>query len=276
MKKSRSMLSPYKTGSELRVKMWIVRGVRERLSFNVHKHVDNILETLSRHGVYATFFITGRVAEKHPEIPERVRKHNHEIASHSYAHRDFSKVGYEEAEKDLRRSIAVLSEYQEIRGFRAPFLVRNKATYEVCEDLGMDYDSSEYGLVRYRPDGFKVTVIPVLSPLDTHGLDLMRLKPEQLVADWLSECAKSVGAAICMHVWRIGRKRYVKTILEPLLENDLTFVRAHELLSTDGIALTFDVEYTSFGEALPQNLSLFRSPAWKHPESLQARTFVKD
>ena len=256
--------------------MWIVSGVRERLSFNVYKNIDNILETLHKHGVYATFFMTGKVAEKHPEIVDKVCKCDHEIASHSYAHRDFAKISCEEAENDLLKSITVLSEHQEIRGFRAPFLVRNKVTYQVCEDLGLDYDSSEYGLVKYLPDGFKVTVIPVVSPLDTHGLDLMRLRSEQLVDRWVSECSKSVGAAICMHVWRIGQKKYIETVLKPLLESDLTFVRAHELLSTDGIALTFDVEYTNFSEAFPQNLTLLKSPGWKYPESLQARSFVKD
>lgn len=256
--------------------MWIARSLRERISFNVHKHVDNILETLSKHGVSATFFITGRVAEKHPEIPKRLCEAGHEIASHSYAHGDFSKAGYEKVKEDLLKSVAVLSEYQKVRGFRAPFLVRNKATYQVCEDLGMDYDSSEYGLVKYCPDGFRVTVIPVVSPLDTHGLDLMRLKPERLVAGWVSKCGESEGAAICMHVWRMGRKKYVNAVLDPLLGSGLTFVRARELLSTEGIALTFDIEYTSFGEALPQNLALLRSPGWKYPESLQARAFVKD
>lgn len=256
--------------------MWIARGVRERLSFNVHRHVDNILEKLSDYDVHATFFITGKVAEKHPEILAKIRKGDHEIASHSYAHGDFSNVSYEEAKEDLVRSLTVLGEYQEIKGFRAPFLVRNQATYQVCEDMGLDYDSSEYGVVKYRPHGFTVTVVPVVSPLDTHALDLMRLRPDQLVADWLAEGDRAVGAAIGMHVWRVGRKRYVETILEPLLEGGLTFVRAHELLSNDGIALTFDIEYTSLGEALPQNVGLLRSPGWKHPESLQARAFVKD
>jgi len=256
--------------------MWIARGVRERLSFNVHRHVDNILEKLSDYGVYATFFITGKVADKHPELPAKIRKGGHEIASHSYAHGDFSKVSYEEAKEDLVRSLTVLGEYQEIRGFRAPFLVRNQATYQVCEDMGLDYDSSEYGVVRYRPNGFKITVIPVVAPLDTHALDLMRLRPKQLVADWLAECDRAVGAAIGMHVWRVGRTKYVETILEPLLASGLTFVQAHELPNNDGIALTFDIEYTSVGEALPQNVGLLRSPGWTHPESLQARAFVKD
>jgi len=256
--------------------MWIVRGLRERISFDVQRHIDNILQALSDYGVYATFFLTGRVAEKHPEIPEKVCKRDHEVASHSYAHGNFSGIGYEEARQDFLKSISVLARYGEVKGFRAPFLVRNKATYRVCEDVGMDYDSSEYGLVRYRPEGFGVTVIPVVYPLDTHGLDLMRLEPEKLVAEWMSECGKSVGAAICMHAWRIGRRKYVKTVLEPLLKSDLSFVRARELLDTNGVALTFDVEYTNFSEAFPHNVALLRSPGWKYPKSLQARAFVED
>lgn len=256
--------------------MWIASSVRERLSFNAYRNIDNILEALSERGVHATFFMTGKVAEKHPQIVDKVCKRGHEIASHSFAHRDFSRIGAKEAEEDLMKSINVLGEHQEVKGFRAPFLVRNRVTYQVCEDLGLDYDSSEYGLMKYLPDGFKVTIIPVVSPLDTHALDLMRLDAQQLVDGWIAECDKSVGVAICMHVWRIGRKKYIETVLKPLLESNLAFVRAHELLSKDGVALTFDVEYTNFSEALPQNLTLFRSPGWKHPESLQARAFVKD
>ena len=75
--------------------MWVVSGVRERLSFNVYKNIDSILETLHEHGVYATFFVTGKVAEKHPEIVDKVCKRDHEIASHSYAHRGFAKISCE-------------------------------------------------------------------------------------------------------------------------------------------------------------------------------------
>lgn len=250
--------------------------MHERISFNVYRHLENILDALYRYGVPATFFITGTMAEKHPRIPQRICRREHEIASHGYSHKSLSEVSFAEAEEEISKSIAILNKYQEVRGFRAPFLVRNKATYLACEKLGLSYDSSEHGLTKYCPDGFKVTVFPVIFPLDTHGLDLMRLRSRDLVARWLSQCTQSNGAAICMHAWRIGRKKYVKAILEPLLKSDLNFVRACDLTCRDGVALTFDVEYTSFGESLPLNITLLKSPAWKHPEGLVAREFFKD
>lgn len=256
--------------------MWVLRTMHERVSFNVYKHLENILETLSSYGVPATFFITGEIAKKHPRIAQKICKNDHEIASHGHSHRSFSEIGDEEAEKEIAESINTLSKFQEVKGFRAPFLVRNKATYLACEKLGLSYDSSEHGLKKYCPDGFKVVVLPVVSPLDTHGLDLMRLRAKDLVAKWLSQVGKSEGATVCMHAWRIGRKKYVKGVLEPLLKSGLSFVRACELVHRDGVALTFDVEYTSFSESLPHNISVLMSPAWKHPEGLVAREFIRN
>ena len=256
--------------------MWILRSMHERVSFNVYRHLENILQTLSNYGVSATFFLTGEMAEKHPRIPQKICKNDHEIASHGYSHKSFFDVNHAEAEKEIAESIKVLSRFQEVKGFRAPFLVRNKATYLACEKLGLSYDSSEHGLEKYCPDGFKVVVLPVVSPLDTHGLDLMRLRARELVARWLLQFSESNGATVCMHAWRIGRKKYVKAVLEPLLRSDLTFVSACELMHRDGVALTFDVEYTSFSESLPHNIALLKSPAWKHPEGLVAREFFRD
>jgi len=231
--------------------------MHERISFSVYRHLENILDVLSKYDVPATFFITGVMAEKHPRIPRRICRYGHEIASHGYSHKNLSKASFAEAEEEISESIAVLKRHQEISGFRAPFFVRNKATYLACEKLGLSYDSSEYGLAKYQPKGFKVVVLPIIYPLDTHGLDLMRLKSKDLVSRWLLRCNESNGATVCMHIWRIGRKKYIKAILEPLLRSGLSFVRAYDLLRKDGVALTFDVEYTSVGESLSTTLHSF-------------------
>jgi len=254
--------------------MWVVNGVHERMIFDFQKNTNNILKILAKYGANATFFVTGKVAEKHPEILRKLCRHEHEIASHGYSHRDFSRISSIEVERELTRSINVLAKYQEIVGFRAPYLVRNKVTYDACESLDMAYDSSEYGLAKYRPKGFKVMIVPVVPPMDTPALDFMRLSPESLVKSWLSEVAKTIGgAAICMHVWRIGREKYVQAILKPLLESGFTFLRARELLREDGIALTFDIEYTTSYEAIPQFLAVLKSPGWKYPQGLKANDF---
>jgi peptidoglycan/xylan/chitin deacetylase (PgdA/CDA1 family) len=239
--------------------MWILRSMHERISFNLYGHLENILDTLSNYGVSATFFISGTIAEKHPRIPQKICRHGHEIASHGYSHKNLSKVSYAEAKDEISKSIKILSKFQEIKGFRAPFLIRNKATYLACEKLGLSYDSSEHGLVKYCPSGFNVTILPVISPIDTHGLDFMHLRSKDLVIKWLHQCCKSNGATVCMHIWRIGRKKHIKAILEPLLKSNLTLLKASDLLYKDGIALTFEVEYTSLSDSLPVSLRFWDS-----------------
>jgi len=256
--------------------MWILRSMHERISFNVYRHLENILDVLAEYRVSATFFITGAMAEKHPRIPQRISKYDHEIASHGHSHTSLSEVSFAEAEKEIGESTKILGRFQEVKGFRAPFLVRNKATYLACEKLGLIYDSSEHGLTKYCPDGCKVTVLPVVFPLDTHGLDIMRLRSKDLVSRWLSQCVQSDGAVVCMHAWRIGRKKYVKAILEPLLKSSLSFVKACELLHMNGVALTFEVEFTNFGDLLHPNVSPLKSYRWKPTESLAARDFLRD
>jgi len=236
--------------------MWVLRTMHERVSFNLYSHLENILATLSNYDVPATFFITGEMAERHPRIPEKISKYGHEIASHGYSHKDLSEASYAEAENEMLKSIKILHKFQDIQGFRAPYILNNKATYTACEKLGLAYDSSEYGLVKYRPNGFNVTVLPVISPIDVHGLDFMHLSSKDLVAKWLLQCGKSDGATVCMHVWRIGRKKHIETILVPMLESGLTFVKAFDLLDNNGVALTFEVEYTSLGDFLPSTLRL--------------------
>lgn len=119
------------------------------------------------------------MTEKHSKIPQRMCKFENEIASHGYLHKSLSEVSFSEAEKELSKSIALLNKFQEIKGFRAPFLVRNKATYLACKKLGLSCDSSEHGFSKYCPEGFHVTVLPVIYPLDTHRLDLMRAHKEK-------------------------------------------------------------------------------------------------
>lgn len=51
------------------------------------EHTRSLLELLHRHGVKATFFVTGVQAERHPDLLEALRADGHQIESHGYWHR---------------------------------------------------------------------------------------------------------------------------------------------------------------------------------------------
>ena len=54
--------------------------------------VDNLLSALEDHGVRATFFVPGIVAERYAPVVKRVAEAGHEIALHGYRHENFSRM----------------------------------------------------------------------------------------------------------------------------------------------------------------------------------------
>src|SRR6266404_9422194 len=52
----------------------------------VERNVDRILELLAERGIHATFFTLGWIAERYPQLVQRIVSGGHELASHGYAH----------------------------------------------------------------------------------------------------------------------------------------------------------------------------------------------
>lgn len=112
--------------------------------------VDNtmrILDLLDEFEIKATFFILGWVAEHHPELVKKIYSKGHEIGSHSHWHHNANKLVFKDFEKDLVRSINVLSELtgSEIISHRAPgFSIKEKNAwaFEILISHGIINDSS--------------------------------------------------------------------------------------------------------------------------------------
>ena len=106
-----------------------------------------IVDTVTKAGHKATFFMLGWIAERHPELAPMIAAAGHEIASHSYWHRRVDQLTPEEFAADLARSIEVLENQtgQKVRGFRAPsFSITPGAewAFDVMHDQGIEYDAS--------------------------------------------------------------------------------------------------------------------------------------
>ncbi len=106
-----------------------------------------VLDMLRGYNIKATFFVLGKLAEKYPDIVERVFQDGHEIASHGYSHRTLDEITKEEFDNEISLSNTILKEItgKEPIGFRAPvFSLNNNTSWalEVLEKYGFKYDSS--------------------------------------------------------------------------------------------------------------------------------------
>lgn len=79
-----------------------------------------ILDTLERHNVRATFFVTGLHAERHPDLVRREFLAGHEVGNHSWSHPDFTWLQPEQMEAEVSNTQRVIM----AAGVPAPTLFR--------------------------------------------------------------------------------------------------------------------------------------------------------
>jgi polysaccharide deacetylase family protein (PEP-CTERM system associated) len=128
----------------------------DRCESRVERSTLRLLELFGKHGVEATFFVLGWVAERFPDLVREIDRRGHEIATHGYSHRLLTFMRPAEFRDDLQRSLEVLARAttQEVRGFRAPsFSLTRKTVWavDILREVGMQYDSSVFP-VGFHPD----------------------------------------------------------------------------------------------------------------------------
>jgi peptidoglycan-N-acetylglucosamine deacetylase len=83
-----------------------------------------LLELFESHNVSATFFTLGYIAQRHPELIEKIIAKGHEIASHGYSHTHMQNFPHEQDfESDLVKSLEIIEKVsgEKVLGFRAPY-----------------------------------------------------------------------------------------------------------------------------------------------------------
>jgi len=112
-------------------------------------NTERILSILRESKVRATFFILGSLAEKFPSLIKKIDRSGHEVASHSYLHKEIYKQTPEEFLKDARKSKEVLESItgKKVIGFRAPDFSIIKSSFwavDVLLKAGFSYDCSVF------------------------------------------------------------------------------------------------------------------------------------
>lgn len=123
--------------------MWSI--LPARVDYNTRE----ILELFNRHGVKATFFILGWVAEKFPALIDEIVKEKHEIASHGFWHQRVNLLTPAEFKNDVLSSKKLLEDLSglPVKGYRAPTYSINFQTQwalAILEECGFVYSSSIY------------------------------------------------------------------------------------------------------------------------------------
>ena len=127
----------------------IRRGDWEMFPCRVERNTDRVLELFADHGVKATFFMLGWVAERYPDLIHRIVAAGHELASHGYSHVRVTQQTPQEFRDDVVRTKQLLEDLSghAIRGYRAASYsigAKNLWALETLQETGHRYSSSIY------------------------------------------------------------------------------------------------------------------------------------
>lgn len=111
------------------------------LTFNAAWEPDDIpqlLALLSKEQVRCTFFLVGQWAQKNPEQAKMIAQEQHEIANHSYAHPDMTKLSAQRIREDIQQADDAIR--QATGGvfpvlFRAPSGAYNNTVVQTAQEL---------------------------------------------------------------------------------------------------------------------------------------------
>jgi polysaccharide deacetylase family protein (PEP-CTERM system associated) len=127
----------------------------DRYESRVVSNTHRVLRLLEQHGVRATFFVLGWVAQRYPALVRDIRRDGHEIGSHSFWHRLIYQQTPDDFRADLRQSRDVLEDIlgERVTAYRAPsFSITPQSLWalDILIEEGFEVDSSIFPIVHDR------------------------------------------------------------------------------------------------------------------------------
>ena len=148
----------------------IHRDAWDQHPLRVGKNTRVLLDLLAHHGVRATFYILGWVAEREPEVVKAIAAAGHEVASQGYSHKLIYNQTPAEFADETRRTKGILENLAQapVTSYRAAsYSITNKSLWalDVLSEQGFTTDSSIFPI---RHDRYGL----MGGPLQPHYLEL--------------------------------------------------------------------------------------------------------
>lgn len=135
----------------------------DRHESRVERNTRRLLDLFDAHGVRATFFVLGWVAQRHPHLVREIAARSHEIASHGLTHQLVYNQTPRTFREETRISKALLEDQVQrpVIGYRAAsYSITRRSLWavDILADLGFRYDSSIFPV---RHDRYGIPDAPV-------------------------------------------------------------------------------------------------------------------
>ncbi len=103
-------------------------------------YTERLLKVLKQARVHATFFVVGKQAELHPELLKMISDDGHEIANHTYSHRNMRTLSPSDICEELEKTEKIVESVtgKKMRYFRPPGGQYNSQVVAAAKDRGYE------------------------------------------------------------------------------------------------------------------------------------------
>ena len=246
--------------------------------------IDKILDLLTTHDTYATFFMVGELIESRPELIDKILDNGHEIGFHTMYHDRLDSMNNKQKFVEELKKFAKLTS-KKSKGFRAPsFSLNNSSAWAIdaLVENGYQYDSSIvpaktklYGMPNAELKPYKITSkdleknnengkiveFPLLTrkffnySIPVAGGFFIRLLPLRWIETAIKNNEnKKIPSTFYIHSWELTPE-YMKKIPLSKIDNFITY---HNLEKTSRRLekLLKKFEFTSFNRFISKNNNL--------------------
>ncbi|MEO7599967.1 MAG: polysaccharide deacetylase family protein [Opitutus sp.] len=157
-----------------------------------------LLDLLLRLGIRGTFFTTGEMARRFPDVIRRLVHEGHELGCHGDLHQDFTTLDFAQTDTELRDSLATLRAYSSVESFRAPYLRFPSKHLPLLVRHGLTIDSS---VARYKagPNHRPSVTVPGLTRVAASVTSSVLRLPTMIRAPWLRGLSEPL--MLFVHPW---------------------------------------------------------------------------
>jgi len=180
--------------------------------------IPDILATLRKEDIKATFFIVGQWAEKFPDQVKAIAAEGHDIANHSYSHLRMGAIDRNKIKTEITQCSTRLNQItgNKIDLFRAPYGDYSNDVVGVAKSLG-------YFPIQWSVDSLDWK--PEISASDISDRILKRIRP---------------GSIILFHNGTVHTARILPSIIASLKNEGYEFIPVSKLIIRDNYFIDFE------------------------------------
>ncbi|WP_462409949.1 polysaccharide deacetylase family protein [Neobacillus sp. Marseille-QA0830] len=140
-----------------------------------NEYLPDMLKTLKKHNVSASFFLEGNWVKKNPELAKMIVSAGHEVGNHSYTHPDMAKLTASQAREQISKTNEIIEAVTEQKSewFGPPSGSYRDETVKIANELNMKTVLWTVDTIDWQKPSPDTLINRVITKVDNGAIILM-------------------------------------------------------------------------------------------------------